>query len=108
MVNSAVSGDTNQKRIEMASELRRSHINVGPSVPSISTNHDTYKTGGSIGDMKQLLEEKRMIVEKVRGAKPNFTLGRDQTNYESQQASSLITPCRKSYNRADPQGVANA
>lgn len=101
-MNAAVSGDTNQKRIEMAYELRRSHINVGPSVAIKSTAHDTYKTGGSIGDMKQLLEEKRMIVEKVRGAKPNFTLGRDLPNYESQQASSLITPCHDSYSRADP------
>ena len=76
----------------MIVELRKSHIAVGPSVAVVSTNHSAFTQGGNLTDMKNLQEEKKKIFEKVRGAKPNFTLGRDMPNYESQQASSLITP----------------
>lgn len=92
---------TEQTRLDMVNDLRKSHLPTGTEQMPKSTANDSYKLNLSAEqkamDMQQRNQEKQQIFDRVRGTKPNFRLGADKMTYQTEGSSNLILPNGMTY-----------
>jgi len=92
------------KRMELVNELRKSNLPMQNFGMPKSTAQESFGAAkaASKDAMKQRKEEADKIFERVRGAKPNFTMGSHKLDYMSENKGSLRQP---GLNSIDKEGI---
>lgn len=95
--------NSEELRFQLAKRLKQSNLPFGDGYTFNTSNNDAYlpSNPADSSNKAEALNERNKIVEKVRGAKPNFIYGQDKPTYNSINNTTFMSPEISNYVKSD-------